>query len=96
MRGQKIRAKLQALLLAACMGVCSLQVTTASAAEEKPKSVDIVFTHDTHSHLNSFRTVVDGENVEAGGFARIKTVIDEKKEERRWRFFHGNTVPDSL
>ena len=81
MRGQKIRAKLQALLLAACMGVCSLQVTTASAAEEKPKSVDIVFTHDTHSHLNSFRTVVDGENVEAGGFARIKTVIDEKKEE---------------
>lgn len=63
------------------MGVCSLQVTTASAAEEKPKSVDIVFTHDTHSHLNSFRTVVDGENVEAGGFARIKTVIDEKKEE---------------
>lgn len=57
MRGQKIRAKLQALLLAACMGVCSLQVTTASAAEEKPKSVDIVFTHDTHSHLNSFRTV---------------------------------------
>ena len=47
MRGQKIRAKLQALLLAACMGVCSLQVTTASAAEEKPKSVDIVFTHDT-------------------------------------------------
>lgn len=81
MRGQKIKAKLQALLLAACMGVCSLQVTTASAAEEKPKSVDIVFTHDTHSHLNSFRTVVDGENVEAGGFARIKTVIDEKKEE---------------
>ena len=62
-------------------GGMQLQVTTASAAEEKPKSVDIVFTHDTHSHLNSFRTVVDGENVEAGGFARIKTVIDEKKEE---------------
>lgn len=81
MRGQKIRRKLQALLLAVCLGICSLQGMTASAAEETGKTVDIVFTHDTHSHLNSFHTVVDGEDVEAGGFARIKTVIDEKKAE---------------
>ncbi len=76
----KNKSKATSTITGGMHGVCSLQVTTASAAEEKPKSVDIVFTHDTHSHLNSFRTVVDGENVEAGGFARIKTVIDEKEE----------------
>ncbi|MCM1468430.1 MAG: metallophosphatase, partial [Alistipes sp.] len=43
------------------------------------KSVDILFTHDTHSHLDSFLTQEDGENIEVGGFARIKTLIDEKK-----------------
>ncbi|MDD6183815.1 MAG: bifunctional UDP-sugar hydrolase/5'-nucleotidase [Lachnospiraceae bacterium] len=41
--------------------------------------MDVIFTHDTHSHLNSFTTIVDGEKSEVGGFARIKTVIDEKK-----------------
>lgn len=45
------------------------------------KCVDIMFTHDTHSHLDSFLTQEDGENVIVGGFARIKTLIDEKKAE---------------
>lgn len=49
-------------------------------AEEAPKKVDVIFTHDTHSHLNSFSTVVDGKSVEVGGFARIKTVIDGQRE----------------
>lgn len=54
---------------------------TAAAAEEAGKTLDVVFTHDTHSHLNSFSTVIDGESTEVGGFARIKTVIDEQKAE---------------
>ena len=37
--------------------------------------------HDTHSHLNSFSTIVDGEQKEVGGFAKLKTLIDEKKKE---------------
>lgn len=45
------------------------------------KRVDIMFTHDAHSHLDSFLTQEDGENVIVGGFARIKTLIDEKKAE---------------
>lgn len=40
-----------------------------------------MFTHDTHSHLNSFSTIVDGEQKEVGGFAKLKTLIDEKKKE---------------
>ena len=39
-----------------------------------------MFTHDTHSHLNSFTTIVNGEKKEAGGFAKLKTLIDEHKK----------------
>lgn len=42
--------------------------------------MDVLFTHDTHSHLNSFSTIVDGKQEEVGGFARLKTLIDEQKE----------------
>lgn len=50
-------------------------------AAEKSKQLDVLFTHDTHSHLNSFSTIVDGEQKEVGGFAKLKTLIDEKKKE---------------
>lgn len=46
---------------------------------DESKYVDIMFIHDTHSHLDSFLTQEDGENVVAGGFSRIKTLIDGKK-----------------
>ena len=49
-------------------------------AAAETKQVDVLFTHDTHSHLNSFSTIVDGEQKEVGGFAKIKTLIDEKKK----------------
>lgn len=49
-------------------------------AKTEPKQLDILFTHDTHSHLNSFTTIVDGEKKEAGGFAKLKTLIDEYKK----------------
>ena len=47
----------------------------ANASEEENK-VDIMFLHDTHSHLNPFATVEDGESQFMGGFARIKTLIN--------------------
>ena len=50
-------------------------------ATEGEKSVDIMFLHDTHSHLNSFATVEDGKTQVLGGFARIKTLINEKMTE---------------
>ena len=51
---------------------------TVSAAEQK--EIDIMFTHDLHSHLNSFTTVTEEGTQEVGGFARIKTLIDAQKE----------------
>lgn len=50
-------------------------------AADGGKHLDVLFTHDTHSHLNSYSTIVNGKQKEVGGFARIKTLIDEKKKE---------------
>ena len=51
------------------------------SAEKEAKSVDVMFLHDTHSHLNEFATVEDGESQVLGGFAKIKTLINEQKAE---------------
>ena len=55
--------------------------TEPMMAATEPKSVDVMFLHDTHSHLNEFATVEDGESQVLGGFAKIKTLIKEQKEE---------------
>ena len=75
-RGKKILA----LFLIITMLLPFVMNIPAEAAE-KSKQLDVLFTHDTHSHLNSFSTIVDGEQKEVGGFAKIKTLIDEKKKE---------------
>lgn len=51
----------------------------AMAASEA-KTVDVMFLHDTHSHLNAFSTVEDGQSQVMGGFSKIKTLINEQKE----------------
>ena len=68
-------------LLLASMLAPQFVGTTAVLAEGQKKEADIVFTHDTHSHVDSFCTVYEGETKELGGFARIKTIVDEKKRE---------------
>lgn len=44
-------------------------------------NVSVVFTHDMHSHMDADKKVKNGQIVEAGGFARLNTVIDDIKEE---------------
>lgn len=48
-------------------------------ADTTENKVDIMFLHDTHSHLNAFTTVEGTESVTMGGFARIKTLINAQK-----------------
>ena len=76
---KKISAKLLAIMLIAALLLPLAWNVPVEAAEAK--QIDVLFSHDTHSHLNSFSTIVDGEQKEVGGFARIKTLIDEKKQE---------------
>lgn len=52
----------------------------SSQAETKPKEVEILFLHDTHSHLESFSTLMDGKTETVGGFARIKSLIEAQTE----------------
>lgn len=80
MKGKQIGTRLAALGLALSLLIGTAWQVPVDGAQE-PRQVDVVFTHDTHSHLNSFRTVEDGASAQMGGFARIKTIIDEKKAE---------------
>ncbi len=52
------------------------------SADAVDADVSIVFTHDLHSHIEPF--LYNGEYV--GGFARIKTIIDESKSK------YSNTI----
>ena len=76
-RTKKITAFILAIAL--CVGMLPTLGVNAKAADTG-KHMDVLFTHDTHSHLNSFSTIVDGKQEEVGGFARLKTLIDEQKE----------------
>lgn len=66
---------LSVLLL--CISLCSEHAVASS----EPQRVDVMFLHDTHSHLNEFATVEDGQSQVLGGFAKIKTLINAQKEE---------------
>jgi 2',3'-cyclic-nucleotide 2'-phosphodiesterase (5'-nucleotidase family) len=60
------------------------QSTGAFAKEARTETlsdegeVTLLFTHDLHSHLDSFKVRTDeGKTIEVGGFARLKTAIDD-------------------
>lgn len=71
-----------ALCLAAAFLLSGVLFSTAKA-EPAPsctdKEIDLLFLHDTHSHLESFVTLQDGQAAVAGGFPRIKTLIHKAK-----------------
>lgn len=75
-----IRKRILSLFLATVLLMPLAQITPLKA-ESDTKEVDVMFTHDMHSHLDSFTTNIDGELQEVGGFARIKTLINEQKKE---------------
>lgn len=77
----KTEYKLRKRILRGCLTLFTLfAVGIASEAATQPQTVDIMFLHDTHSHLNEFATVENGESRVLGGFAKIKTLIKEQKQ----------------
>ena len=71
--------KRTALAAAALLLAAFLWVQTAFAQAVPGQQVDILFTHDTHSHLDPFTSLVDGQETETGGFARTNTLIKEQR-----------------
>ena len=75
-----LRKKILSMILIIAILVLPVLDVPVEAADST-KQIDVLFTHDTHSHLDSFSTIVNGEQKEVGGFAKIKTLINEKKKE---------------
>lgn len=57
----------------------SLCITKAMAAEDK-KTISIIFTHDMHDHFLPSKVNESGNIKELGGYGRLKTAIDEERE----------------
>lgn len=74
-----MRKRLFRLVISLCALFTLGSVPVKATAEDEAKTVDVMFLHDTHSHLNEFSTVEDGEAQILGGFAKIKTLINEQK-----------------
>ena len=58
----KTRKKISARLLVIMLVATLLHPFTWNVPVEaaETKQIDVLFSHDTHSHLNSFSTIVDG------------------------------------
>ena len=69
--------KRMVLIVAIVAGV--LVLPFAVQAKKEQQSVDVLFTHDLHSHLDLFQAEVDGKLGEYGGVARIQTLIKEQR-----------------
>ena len=75
--GKKFR---KSLILMAVVTMFTM-LSFAVSAGENAKELDVLFVHDTHSHLSEFVTIENGESQIMGGFAKIKTLINEKRAE---------------
>ena len=71
--------KRTALAAAALLLAVFLWVQTAFAQAVPGQQVDILFTHDIHSHLDPFTSLVEGQETDTGGFARTNTHIKEQR-----------------
>lgn len=60
--------------LAALLGV------SAKEDKEQINQLHVVFSHDLHSHMDSFRTSSDGREMQIGGAARMKTFLDQERK----------------
>ena len=74
---KKRKTFLSALAGLSLILMCGLPPVHAEADDR----ADILFVHDTHSHLNEFATVEDGESQILGGFSKIKTLTKTNKNE---------------
>ena len=73
-----MKKRILALCLIVLMMFPMLVTPLTVLAEGNTKKVDAMFLHDTHSHLTNFATVEGIHSQNMGGFARIKTLINEQ------------------
>ena len=75
----RIIRKIRRILLLSLIGIAASGV---SVLAEEPKEINVVFTHDLHSHLEPFYLEEDGEGQDVGGAARIMSYLEEQRQEK--------------
>ena len=73
----KLRKKLLAAVLTFVMAL-TVTIPSLATATEESKTLDILFMHDMHSHLNPFTVMKDGEAVQVGGLSRMMTLVKQQ------------------
>ena len=73
----RLKKKLLAAMLTLVM-VLTVTIPSFAIATEEHKTLDILFMHDMHSHLNPFTVMQDGEAVQVGGLSRMMTLVKQQ------------------
>ncbi|MBR5127295.1 MAG: bifunctional metallophosphatase/5'-nucleotidase [Roseburia sp.] len=76
-----MKKKIKILMLALVVLLLPLWSEMTVNAQAESKSMDIIFLHDLHSHLENFASVENGETVYLGGMPQMKTIINERKSD---------------
>ena len=77
------------LLLSLMILLLLFAVPVAAEGNVAGKELTVAFTHDLHSYLDTKRYEVNGETAEIGGFAKLKTILDNIRAE------HNTLVVDA-
>ena len=80
---RKSRKLLSAFVLALLLAIPCMY----NMAAEETKTLDVMFVHDTHSHLNEFATVEDGETQVLGDLQKSRQYSTNRKKKMRTHFF---------
>lgn len=83
-KGKKLVLLLIGVMVAICMKSALNDVPGSIVKADDmgtEQRVSVLFTHDLHSHIKEFSTVYRDENVKVGGFARLQTLIEQKRAE---------------
>ncbi len=79
---KRMKAAMLLIMLLCVLCVSSVLAEESKEEKEKGEAVKILFTHDMHSHLDTFKVKKEGEKTkDVGGFARMKTMIANKRME---------------
>lgn len=80
--------KIASIILVVLMALL-LVVTPVVAADSEGKELTVAFSHDMHSHIDTNSYELDGKTYEVGGFAKIKTILDEIRAENNTLVIDG-------
>lgn len=79
---RRMKASMLLIMLLCVLCVSSVLAEETKEKQEKSETVKLLFTHDMHSHLDTFKVKKKGEKTkDVGGFAKMKTMIEEKRTE---------------